>query len=93
MVFEPNPLSIFGLRRVDHCPPHFVCVDFDIHCDEKKISDWIWTNLRGRFWIGDHYVFQKNRTHGFAMVKRVGFEEPGESSFFSLHLDIINQNQ
>lgn len=90
-MFEPNPLAIFGLRRMDHCPPHFTCVDFDLRTDEKVVSDWIWENLRGRFWFGDFYQLEEINKPRLTLAKRVGFEEPAECSYFSLYLDVINQ--
>jgi len=85
---EVNPLSVFGIRWVQHCPPHFTVVDFDIRTDEKTITDWIWTNLSGRFYINTHYY--QNSTKSLGMCKRVAFELPAEASYFSLLLDTIN---
>jgi hypothetical protein len=86
---EINPLAVFGMRRMDHCPPHFVVLNFDIRVHEKKITDWIWENLDGRFYLGDRY--QLIETSGsVSMQKSIGFEIPGEASYFSLILDTIN---
>jgi len=52
---EPNPLNVFGLRQLDHNPPHFTNVPFELKASNKQITDWIWENLEGRFWFGDHY--------------------------------------
>jgi len=87
---EANPLSVFGMRRMDHCPPHFTSVKFDLRTDEKVISDWVWENLDGRFFIGDEYINTPGSS--VAMQKMVAFESPGEASFFSLLLDTINKN-
>lgn len=84
---EINPLSVFGLRQMEHCPPHFARVPFNLATSEKKITDWIWENLEGRFWIGDSYYTDEKST---AMQKCVAFEEHGEASYFSLFLDKIN---
>jgi len=83
-----NPLNLFNLRRVNHCPPHFSAVDFDISTNEKKITDWIYENLQGRFYLDDHYV----GVNGFkAIKKRAGFEIHGEASYFALILQDINK--
>jgi hypothetical protein len=87
---EANPLAVFGLRQLDHCPPHFVRVDFQLSTSEKTISDWVWTNLMGRFWIGDRYYKDENNHVNFQ--KCVAFEIPGEASMFSLILDQINKH-
>lgn len=87
---EPNPLAVFGLRELDHCPPHFTTLDFELKTTEKNISDWIWSNLSGRFYYSDHY--HKNSEGVLNMCKRVGFEIPGEASMFALMLDQINRH-
>jgi len=87
---EVNPLSVFGLRKVNHCMPHFTVVDFDCRANDKKITDWIWTTLSGRFYFDDHYYESDTKT--LQMCKRVGFELPAEASFFSLMLTTINCN-
>lgn len=86
---EINPLNVFGLRRVSHCPPHFERVVFDIKTTEKKISDWVFENLAGRFWLGDVY----DNTAGGSTIQQkcVAFEEPSEASYFSLLLDSVNR--
>lgn len=86
--FQPNPLNLFNLRRVEHCPPHFFAVDFDSSANDKKISDWIWENLTGRFFLGD--VFVQNDA-GRAIKKRAGFELHGEATYFALQLNDINK--
>lgn len=86
---EANPLAVFGLRKLEHCPPHFTRVDFDLKTSEKAITDWIWANLDGRFWFGDWYY--KDADNTVQLSKRVGFEIPGEASMFALMLDQINK--
>lgn len=83
---EVNPLNVHGLRQLDWCPPHFACVEFDSHTSEKTISDWIYENLSGRFYIGrlDH-TFPDPRIV-------VAFEDHSESSYFSLFIPQINQS-
>lgn len=88
---EANPLTVFGLRQVDHCPPHFTKVEFDLRVNEKVVKDWIWTNLSGRFWMDDFYY-----TIGAAQTafrKCAAFEIPGEATMFALILDQINTYQ
>lgn len=87
---EINPLAVFGLRRVDHCPPHFSPVRFDIKVNEKQITDWIWEHLDGRFYFGEYYYDSGNGA--FASQKMAAFEEPGEASYFALVLDTVNKS-
>lgn len=85
---EVNPLNVFGLRRLEHCAPHLVPVDFDLRCDPKVISDWIYENLAGRFYLGDsYYLDDRGRVQ---IIHRAAFEEPGEAMLFGLMIDQIN---
>lgn len=84
---EANPLTVHGLREMDYCPPHFVQVNFELRNSYKQISDWIWENFQGRFWLGDVYTPTNNGS--IAMNACAAFELPGEASMFSLCLDQI----
>ena len=88
---EVNPLSVFGLRQVEHLPPHFTTIGFNLTTTEKAITYWIWENLSGRFYIGDDY--NQNGPNPISVQKIVGFEIPGEASYFSLILDTINKHE
>lgn len=88
---EVNPLAVFGLRRVEHCPPHFTRVEFDGKVGEKEIADWVYTHLTGRFYLGDRYTPKDDG--GINMVKCAAFEISGEASYFALQLDQINTPQ
>ena len=55
---DANPLAVWGLRRVEHIPQHFTRVEFQLLVLEKNITDWIWTNLSGRFYFGEVYHAQ-----------------------------------
>lgn len=91
---EINPLNVFNLRKVSHCPPHFTKVYFDTldvslmsKSIEKTVSDWIFENLEGRYYLGDAYI--KNSQNKMSLQKCAGFEIEAEASFFSLMLDKI----
>jgi len=60
-------------------------VDFDVATADKKLSDWIFENLSGRFFLGDVFVTSKN------MCKRAAFEIHGEATYFALQLHEINK--
>lgn len=85
---EVNPLNVFGLRVMEHCPPHFERVVFDLKVQEKKITNWISEHLEGRYWIGDTYTAGSDER--ISMSKCVAFEEYSEASYFALFLDKIN---
>ena len=86
---EANPLAVFGLRELDHCPPHFTPVAFELKSNEKTISDWIWTNLAGRFYYGEHYY--KDADSNIHSQRCAAFEIAAEASMFALILDQINK--
>lgn len=88
---EANPLAVFGLRELEHCPPHFTQVCFDQRTTDKTVSDWIWTNLGGRFWVGDRY--SKDDSNNVTIQKCAAFEIAGEASMFALVLDQINKHE
>lgn len=87
---EVNPLAVFGLRRMEHCPPHFSIVEFELRVSDKIITDWIWENLDGRFYLGDDYT--ENESGSISMRKIAAFEQGGEASYFSLVIDTINKH-
>jgi hypothetical protein len=86
---EVNPLNVFGLRQLDHCPPHFTKVQFDLKCNVKKITDWVVENYDGRFYAGDSYI-EDPKNSRIQMQQCVAFEIPGEASHFALILDKLN---
>lgn len=80
---EVNPLNVHGLRELGWCPPHFERVTFESHVTNMNLSNWIYENLSGRFYIGNTDENNKRQVV-------VGFESPGEASYFSLCLSAIN---
>lgn len=86
---EVNPLNVHGLRRLEHCAPHFEKVFFDSNCWDKTILNWIYENLEGRFFLGEHHIAEDNY-----MVSRkcAAFERHNEASYFTLMLDTFNKN-
>lgn len=89
---EVNPLDVFGMRQLSHCPPHFEVITFDLATNLKAIVDWIYENLSGRFYIGDHFSAEAEGHNRVKLCKIVGFEIPEEASYFGLFLPNINVN-
>lgn len=85
---EVNPLNVFGLRRLQHCPPHFECVEFNLRAPLKDIIDWIYGNTDSRFYVGDRYKKQNGSSTVLTCV--AAFENPSETSYFALMLDTFN---
>jgi hypothetical protein len=65
-------------------------VVFEPFITEKQITDWLYENLEGRFYVGNIDIA---RTPGGKPIDRnllVAFELPAEASYFSLILPTIN---
>jgi hypothetical protein len=63
---------------------------FEPYATEKQITDWLYENLEGRFYVGNIDVA---RTPGGKPIDRnllVAFELAAEASYFSLVLPSIN---
>ena len=88
---EPNPLNIHGLRQVNHCPPHFTTVYFDLSVSEKDLTDWLYENLEGRFYSGQVDVRQESGK--YARQQCIAFEQSSEASYFALFLPQINKGE
>lgn len=87
--FQLNPLNANQLRVLDHCPPHFYVVDFDLVCHPKKITDWVYENLYGRYYYGE--IVKTGTNSGYNIQKRIAFEIHSEASYFALMLGDINK--
>jgi len=86
---EVNPLNVHGLRRLEHCAPHFEKVFFELKSWDKTILNWIYENLEGRFFLGEHHVEED----GYLFLQKcAAFERHNEASYFTLMLDTFNKN-
>lgn len=88
-LMQINPLNLFDLRIVEHCPPHFFAVDFDCKVQVKRISDWIYEHLHGRYYLGDALLIKQGRQ---TICKRAAFEIHSEASYFAMVLPELNQS-
>ena len=92
---DVNLLNLHELRQLNHCPPHFEKLTIEIKNNNqiKFISDWLYENLEGRFYVGYGFdngtsvseinLIWSNRTI------TVAFELPSEATYFSLMLNQI----
>ena len=89
---EVNPLNVFDLREVPNVPPHFTKMTFDLVAAEKDISNWIYENMEGRFFLsGSFYSKNDGATGGrYTISACVAFELPSEATYFSMMLPSIN---
>ena len=86
---EANPIAVHGQRRLEHIPPHFTLVPFDLKTSTRNVTNWIHTNLEGRFWHGEY--FYHNDDGKAAMRNAVAFEIAEEATYFLMFLDEINR--
>jgi hypothetical protein len=92
---EPNPLNVHQLRQVNHCPPHFEKVIVDLpNIETKQITDWLYENLEGRFYVGIVDAVSTGWPHaestGYERYVLVGFEIPSEATYFTLTLPTLD---
>ena len=85
-LLEVNPLSVHGLRRLNYCPVHFARIEIEQKASQKKITDWIYENLRGRFCLNN-----QRDTKAFQTIMVLGFEDHAEATLMSLQLNEINR--
>jgi hypothetical protein len=81
---KPNPLNFLDLRRV-HFPArhfHFTTLEKYNPTLVKKIDEWIYSNLNGRYYVGQDIAL--DRTNTIVYVTKIGFEQEKEISFFLL---------
>lgn len=81
---KPNPLNFLDLRRVQFPARHFHFTTLPKYSPSivKKIDEWIYTNLNGRYYIGQ--ALELDNTNSIVFVTKIGFEQEKEMSFFLL---------
>lgn len=81
---KPNPLNFLDLRRVQFPARHFHFISIPKYTPAliKKIDEWIYNNLNGRYYIGQG--IELDNTNTFVYVTKIGFEKEKEMSFFLL---------
>ena len=76
-----NPLNIHGIRKVSFPATHFFYTNEISNSNQSRIDSWIYSHLRGRYYIGTGVAFQNNTIE---YVLKIGFEVEKELSFFKL---------
>lgn len=80
---EPNPLNLFGLRRLNLAAPHFEYITIPLSYNlEDSIEKWIIKHLKGRFFIIKTTGIDK--TDSVTVLFKIGFEDNRELSLFTL---------
>lgn len=87
---EVNPLAVLGIRQVKRCPPHFRKIPLDnVIVLTSSITDWIWLNLSGRFYIGYQSTAKSRKENDSREELVAAFEIHSEATHFALILPTI----
>lgn len=87
----PNPLNIFGVRRVVSPPSHFEYVNLPLTYNlEQSLVKWIDKNLKHRYYIGRNVVL--DHSNKLVQTVTVGFEESKDMSYFMLACPHLKYN-
>lgn len=76
-----NPLNALGIRKTKFPAVHFHYTTESAQLNSKKIDDWIFQHLKGRYFIGTGVALHNNTIE---YVFKIGFEIEKELSFFKL---------
>lgn len=81
---KPNPLNLLDLRRVQFPARHFHYTTVAKYNPSllKNIDSWIYSNLNGRYYLGQ--ALDLDHTNTLVYVTKIGFEQEKEMSFFLL---------
>lgn len=81
---KPNPLNFLDLRRVKFPARHFHFTTVPRYNPSqlKKMDEWIYNNLNGRYYIGQGIGLDHNNS--VIYTTKIGFEQEKEMSFFLL---------
>lgn len=84
-----NPLNVLDIRRTEFCPPYFetISVTFSYNL-LKALNDWIYDNISGRYYIGQTVELVDDDSQ-FKNKIKVGFENPGDMSYFMLACPLL----
>lgn len=86
---NPNPLNVFGLRKVNFPPPHFeyVFINQTSLYQVEEIREWIEYNCNNRYYVGKAMSLDAN--NAFINGYKIGFEDPKELTFFKIACPLI----
>ena len=85
---EPNPLNLFGIRRLKVPSPHCDYIKIPLRYNlERSIQKWIDDNLKGRYYIGTTITITEGS--GTETVCKIGFEDTKELSYFTLACPLL----
>jgi hypothetical protein len=95
----PNPLNVHNLREVScsKVPVHFTPVPVSLRRigndtkNIKKLKDWIFVNLEGRFCVIHGVSTRAKDEVEFDTTYQFGFEIPTEAMYFTMMMDHITR--
>ena len=80
---DPNPLNLFGIRKLEKPPGHFEYITIPVHYNiEIAIAKWIEMHMKHRFYVGR--TLDINSENKVSVLLKIGFEDPKELSYFTL---------
>jgi len=87
---KPNPLNFLDLRRVEFPARHFHFTTLEKYNPTliKKIDDWIYTNLNGRYYVGQGIAL--DRITLLSMLQKLGLNKKKRSVSFYFLIQICN---
>jgi hypothetical protein len=84
-----NPLNVLGIRELEFPPAHFHYLILDLRSHQaKKIREWIYDNLKHRFYLGETVTLDNNQ---LTFKVKIGFEDAKESSLFLLSCSLLTE--
>lgn len=87
---EIDCVAASGKRELNRIPPHFSIVGIDqTWVDSSRLRNWCWTNLSGRFAVGEQYKKISSDSNKLNHRLVIGFEDQSEAVMFTLMLPNI----
>ena len=84
-----NPRNFYQ-RELNQLPPHFKNIIIrSPEADIDKMRKWIYESCTGRYSITKDIKFDRDKSRAVTVI---GFEEPGDLTFFTLKFAQIFQN-
>jgi len=88
--FVVNPLNVLEMRRMDFLPPHFEPIEVFHRYHSNEIIDWIFRNLKGRFFYGQTTKIIDGTIINY---NAVAFEDGKETTIFLLGCPHLAKNK
>ena len=93
LLHEPNPLNVLEVRELNYLPKTFQTITIKsegwrTESIIDELRNWIYNNLEGRYCIVSNLKTIDNKME---VVYQIGFEEPAETTLFSLGCSVLHE--